>query len=403
MTASIYNSQTIEATNQGTPKRSTPPTSSDQNTKLLALAEQVAHFGSWEWDVSKPRAVWSPEMFRIFGIEPNVEGLTLEEYQSYIHPDDLAAISKRMQASMVNVSLNQESKIDYRIIRHDGSVRVIHSQRQIRAVTPEGNLQVIVGVDQDVTEQKAAEEALKESEERFRIVAEAANVMVYEIDVATGNIRILRGVEELVGFTPQEVNLTVDWVISRMHPDDVVEVRKTLKEATTNPNIDRYVMEYRFLHKNGNYIILKDTAKAIKDQNGKTISFIGGIRDITQRRIDQKKNRAIQQTPRTTSRRTHQTTHNLRTIRRHRPSSRYGRPRHPQPTPDPNKRSLSAKNRLSHYTPKRRISRHERKPREHRAQHRLHQQNCRRPPRLLAATKTRIHPNRFRRFNHPHV
>lgn len=289
LNASIYNSQTIEATNQGTPKRSTPPTSSDQNTKLLALAEQVAHFGSWEWDVSKPRAVWSPEMFRIFGIEPSVEGLTLEEYRSFIHPDDLEAISKRMQASMVNVSLNQESKIDYRIIRRDGSIRVIHSQRQIRAVTPDGNLKVIVGVDQDITEQKAAEEALKKSEERFRAVAEAAYVMVYEIDVASGKIRILRGLEQLVGFKTQEVDVTVDWVVSRMHPDDAPQALKTLNEATNNPNIDRYAMEYRFLHKNGNYIVLKDTAKAIKNGNGKTVYVIGGIRDITQRRIDKEK------------------------------------------------------------------------------------------------------------------
>ena len=154
------NSQTISSTEkQRISKHSAPSEPSDQNTKLLALAEQVAHFGSWEWDVSKPRAVWSPEMFRIFGIDPNVEGLTLEEYRSFIHPDDLAEITKRMEASMVNVRLNQESKIDYRIIRRDGSIRVIHSQRQVRAVTPEGNLQVIVGVDQDVTEQKAAEEA----------------------------------------------------------------------------------------------------------------------------------------------------------------------------------------------------------------------------------------------------
>ena len=230
------NSQTISSTEkQRIPKHSVPSEPSDQNTKLLALAEQVAHFGSWEWDVSKPRAVWSPEMFRIFGIDPNVEGLTLEEYRSFIHPDDLAEITKRMEASMVNVRLNQESKIDYRIIRRDGSVRVIHSQRQVRAVTPEGNLQVIVGVDQDVTEQKAAEEGLKKSEERFRAVAEAANVMVYETDVASGKVRILQGLEQLMGFKPEEVNVSVEWVLSRMHPDDTSNVMQTFNDAINNP------------------------------------------------------------------------------------------------------------------------------------------------------------------------
>jgi signal transduction histidine kinase len=134
----------------------------DQNTKLLALAEQVAHFGSWEWDVTKPRAIWSPEMFRIFGIEPKVEGLTLQEYRGFIHPDDVAELSKRMENSMFNVKVNQKTEVDYRIIRPDGSIRTIHSQRMMKEVAKDGRLKVIVGVDQDVTEQRLAEEKVQQ-------------------------------------------------------------------------------------------------------------------------------------------------------------------------------------------------------------------------------------------------
>jgi PAS domain S-box-containing protein len=262
---------------------------SDQYTKRLALAEELAHFGSWEWDVTQPRAVWSSELFRIFGIEPRVDGLTLEEYKSYIHPDDLAEINKRIESSLSKTILNQKEEIDYRIIRRDGSIRVIHSQRQVREVTEDGKLKVIVGVDQDVTEQKQAEEALKRSEEHFRAVAEAADVMVYETDVKTGKIKTLRGTEELLGFKNDEVDYSVDWVLSQMHPDDIAQVIATLKAAVNDPKIDRYVLEYRFRHKNGNYIIVKDTAKAVKDHTGKTVFFIGGVRDITQRKLDHEK------------------------------------------------------------------------------------------------------------------
>ncbi len=259
---------------------------SDQNTKLLALAEEVAHFGSWELDTSQPRAIWSPGMFGVFGIKPRAEGFTWEEYTSFIHPDDREAAMKNA-ATMMNSPLNHRESFDYRIIRCDGSVRMLHSQRQVREVTADGKAKVVVGVDQDVTEQKHAEEALKHSEERFRAVAEAADVAVYETDVKTGKIKVLRGTEELTGYRPDEVNYTVDWVISQMHPDDVPHVRATLKATTEDPNIDKYVLEYRFRHKNGNYIIVKDTAKAVKDANGNTVLFIGGIRDITQRVRDQ--------------------------------------------------------------------------------------------------------------------
>ncbi len=275
---------------QSKKKKKTNRELSNQTTKLLALAEQVAHFGSWEWDVSKPNAIWSPELFRIFGIRPRSEGLSLEEYRSFIHPDDLERISKRMDLSMAEVKLNQTSEFDYRIIRGDGSIRIIHSQRQVRDITDDGKLKVIVGVDQDVTEQKEAEEALRHSEERFRAVAEAANVMVYESDLATNKVHVVRGEKELMGFESFEGGeRTVDWILSRIHPDDALHVLSVWDKAKNNPNINRYSLEYRIRHKNGRYLIVKDTAKAVKDLNGKTAFFIGGIRDITRRKRDQEK------------------------------------------------------------------------------------------------------------------
>ncbi len=287
--ANVLSASTSDSQLLSTKKQKAPCKISDQNTKLLALAEQLAHFGSWEFNTSQSRAIWSEEMFHIFGIEPKIEGLTWEEYTSFIHPDDLAMAAKNME-TMLNASLNHRENFDYRIIRRDGSVRILHSQRQVREVTGDGKARVVVGVDQDVTEQKLAEEALRRSEERFRAVAEAANVLVYESDLVTGKVHIVRGEEELVGFKPEEgEDRTIDWALSRMHPDDVSYVLAKWDEVRNNPKIDRYSIEYRLRHKNGGYIIVKDTAKAIKDSSGKTMLFIGGIRDITQRKQDQEK------------------------------------------------------------------------------------------------------------------
>ena len=290
LNASESDSKLLTTKKQKAKKQNTSCEISDKYTKLLTLAEELAHFGSWEWTITQPRAIWSPELFRIFGIEPRVEGgLTLEEYASFIHPDDLPELSKRIQDNLSKTSLNLKEEIDYRIIRRDRSIRKIHSQRLMKEVTEDGKLKVIVGVDQDVTEQKQAEEALRRSEERFRAAAEAADVMVYETDVGTGKIKPLRGTEELVGYKLDEVDYTVNWVLNRMHPDDVPHVLATLKATSEDPKIDKYILEYRFRHKNGNYIIVKDTAKAVKDPNGKTVLFIGGVKDITQRKQDQEK------------------------------------------------------------------------------------------------------------------
>ena len=262
---------------------------SDERSKLLSLAERLAHFGSWEWDISKPYAIWSPELFRIFGLEPRRGGLTMDEYQSFIHPDDAQDIGRRMQESLTKPKLNQKTESDYRIIRPDGSIRVIHSQRLIRELTKEGKLKVIVGVDQDVTEQRQAVEALKKSEERFRIVAEAAHVAVYEIELKSRRILYMSDLERLTGYKPPETTWSLNWVLDHMHRDDLERVKATWQHAIANPKLDRYVLEYRFLHKNGHYITLKDTARTIKDPQGNAVLVIGGVRDITQRRSDQEK------------------------------------------------------------------------------------------------------------------
>jgi len=264
------------------------PKEKDEKAKLLELAEEVAHFGSWEWDITKLRATWSPGMFRIFGVEPQTQGLTWEEYTSFIHPDDQESALKNAQI-MLNAQLNHRENFDYRIIRPDGAVRILHAQRQVKEVDAQGKAKVIVGVDQDVTEQRQAEEALKKSEERFRVVAEAANVSVYEIELKTRQIRFISDLERLTGYKAHETDLSLDWGIKHIHPEDLEQIKATWRRVISDPELDHYVLEYRFLHKNGRYITLKDTARIVKDTQGKSVLVIGGVRDITQRKLDQEK------------------------------------------------------------------------------------------------------------------
>lgn len=135
---------------------------SDQNARLLALAEHVANFGCWQLDLSKPGgATWSPGMFRVFGIEPKAKAIDWVEYTSFIHPDDLESAIKNSEV-MMNSPLNHRESFDYRIIHRDGSIHTLRSQRQVVAVNDEGKAKVVVGVDQDITEQKLAEEKIQQ-------------------------------------------------------------------------------------------------------------------------------------------------------------------------------------------------------------------------------------------------
>ena len=214
--------------------------------------------------------------------------------------------------------------------------------------------------------------------------------MVYETDVASGKVRILQGLEQLMGFKPEEVDASVEWVLSRMHPDDTSNVLQTFNDAINNPNIDRYVLEYRVLHKNGNYIIVKDTAKAIKNHNGKTVSFIGGIRDITQRRRDQEK---IEQYSKHLEELVKQRTKQLIDYERLAAIGQVaGMVGHDirNPLQALTSEVYLIKTELTTLPENRRISRHKESLDSIRTKHQLHQQNRRRPTRLLQTTKPRI-------------
>jgi len=140
---------------------------------------------------------------------------------------------------------------------------------------------------EDITERKQAEEALRESEERFRFVAEAANVLVYEANYLRDKIFLARGVEELLGYKPDEVPRTYKWWIEQSHPDDAARIQAEFDALMKDKHATGYVFEYRLRHKNGHYLTVKDTAKIVRHDD--TIHIIGGIRDITERKQLQQK------------------------------------------------------------------------------------------------------------------
>ncbi len=140
---------------------------------------------------------------------------------------------------------------------------------------------------EDITQRKKAEEILKENEERFRLVAEAANVLVYEYLTEIDQIKLARGLEELTGHKSEETSFTNEWWVNQIHPDDVNKFKNQLDSALKDGQTKGYVLEYRLRHKKGHYIIVKDTAKILRHNNA--IHIIGGVRDITERKQLQQK------------------------------------------------------------------------------------------------------------------
>jgi PAS domain S-box-containing protein len=125
--------------------------------RQLAVAQQITHIGSWEWDVATNAVTWSDELFRIYGFEPRSREITFAFFLSRLHPDDRA----RVQAE-VGGALARGTRFAYpeRIVRPDGTVRRLDTVGEVARDT-EGRPVGLIGTCRDVTEERLRDEALR--------------------------------------------------------------------------------------------------------------------------------------------------------------------------------------------------------------------------------------------------
>jgi PAS domain S-box-containing protein len=135
----------------------------------------------------------------------------------------------------------------------------------------------------NITVQKEVEEALRESEERFRQLAEVTNDAIWDWDLATNELRWNEGFEKIFGFRRNEIEKTIDSWYNRVHPDDrdrvIPDLHRTIAEGGTD-----WSGEYRFLCQSGRYAYVLDRGRVIRKSDGKAVRMVGGMRDLTDRR-----------------------------------------------------------------------------------------------------------------------
>lgn len=140
-----------------------------RSEQLMVDTQGVAHLGTWEWDVTEPNAVWSAELYRIYGLTPETYTPSYEAYLTKIHPDDKQRV---MEATNRVFQEHVPYSHDERVFRPDGSMRYLHTWA-FPVLDDDGKLRKLVGVCQDITDRKEAEaEVLRLNESLERRVAE---------------------------------------------------------------------------------------------------------------------------------------------------------------------------------------------------------------------------------------
>ncbi|UCF15901.1 MAG: PAS domain S-box protein [Phycisphaerales bacterium] len=144
----------------------------------LALAQQIAHVGSWEWNLETGEVAWSDETYRLFGFDLGQVEPTFEFFLKIVHPEDREFVRR---ASERAASEGQKYHLEFRIIRPDGVERVLDARGQVLRDS-QGKPFRMLGAAQDITERRRVENALRQSEGKYRTLVESAGESIASVD-----------------------------------------------------------------------------------------------------------------------------------------------------------------------------------------------------------------------------
>ena len=245
-----------------------------QTRERLQEAQEFAHLGYFELDTLSGNYFWSDELFRIFGFKPQEFEPTNDDLMKIVHPDDKDLVCNTMEIP----SDGSEQELEFRIIRQENETRWIHGIKRY-VFNSAGKLVRIIGVVRDITMQKLSELKLKESEEKFREVAENLGEVIW---VREGGqlVYISPAYEKVWGRTCQSLYDNSDSFIESIHPEDNERVKLTYLIPNDNSKGLSYE-QYRIIRPDGTIRWIWSRKYPIYDRSGRMIRLVGISEDIT--------------------------------------------------------------------------------------------------------------------------
>src|SRR5260221_1310167 len=240
----------------------------------LAEGQRLGHMGSWAFDPDG-FDYWSPELFRMHGLDPAGKAPSVQEYLGFIHPQDQQSIADLMNRLVAEATPFDATK---RIVRPDGEVRYI---RCVGVPSGDGqSLKKCVGSAIDVTEHELLTQELRRREAYLAEAQRLSHTGSLGWKVASGEILWSDETFRIFQCDP-DMNPTVEFVLSRVHPEDRDSVQQQIDRASRDG--ERFDFEHRLQLPDGSIKFVRVTARPSRDA-ACNLEFVGAVTDVSEQR-----------------------------------------------------------------------------------------------------------------------
>lgn len=214
----------------------------------------------------------------VYEVSPAELARSAQPAYDRIHPDDLQRVIESVRLS---VEMMEVWQCEYRVVLPGRGVRWLEGHSMPERLA-DGSI-LWHGYISDITERRAADDALRASEEKYRLVLRATSDAMWDYEPATGLLRWGDNVETMFKVRIAEMGDRLSGWSDRLHPEDHDRALASFERAVVTGE-ERWVEEYRFRRGDGAYAVVLDRAYMLRDRSGGVIRVIGAMTDITERR-----------------------------------------------------------------------------------------------------------------------
>lgn len=247
-----------------------------ENQAMLNRAQRVAGVGSVLHDFRTRTSQWSEQMYRITGLDPDAAPPSPARVLAIIHPEDRARVEESLRVTEAG---KDPPALEYRIIRPDGSVRLLHREAEIW-LDAEGRPTGRLSTFQDITEIQRAQETLRENQFMLRRAQRIAGIGIVMRKLNDSHVEWSDEMFRICGVSPDSFDSqNTDAFFALVHPDDQPPLRRAIEDNHRGRPAE--ALQFRIIRPDGSTRWVYREVEIFHDYAGKPSEFLTTYTDVT--------------------------------------------------------------------------------------------------------------------------